>query len=208
MFGQKPGDKKSGDSKLQDAEKARDESQKEGSRTIKEQLQSIPEELADVAERAAASGTPADEVAALKKLVAQAMDQISKLQKEVSKNALGKASEAAYKYQEPVACSMCEQAVDICGGVAENHVSLRVLPESAENMEMFPGITWNGITYVGICVVPRACADGIKGAVQKYEDYRMRLRHNHGRILGNQRAIMSSVGGGKGFPIFDPSLPG
>lgn len=173
----------------------REAAQKAGSAEPVEQALNIPGELVGGADRLAAAadaGTMQEQLDALKAMIARQQDIISDMlanQKRIETNT-GQEGKDLLRPKKRAICSHCSQYVSICGGTPEAHVTMRVLPESHENYQGFPGVGINGVWYKGICVVPRVCADTIKGTIRNFEDYRTNLRHNRGKILGLQRDIM------------------
>lgn len=186
-------------------EEAREKAQKRGSASPEEALASLPSELQGSADRLAASGSTQDQIDELKRMIARQSDVIADLQANQKKvqTATGREGREMLRTKERPLCAHCEQYVELCGGRPEDHCTMRVLPEHYENFEGFPGVILNGKTYVGICVVPKVCTNIILGTIRNYEDYRVNLRHNRGKIHGLQRDIMlASTQKPGGYDVF------
>lgn len=194
--------KPSDDSILSDAEDAR-ERERTGKVAAGDQYEHTYEEVKDAPARAKAAGATEDRVKQLEIELAELRKMMSDQMKMqvVSAEKMKEMKASQLKRSEIPQCPHCEQYITVCGGLAENHVTLRVLPDRPEHMESFPGVIWNNVTYVGVCVVPKVCASDILAAVKNWTEYKFNLGHNRGRVIGRQRAITEKIGRGQ-YPIF------
>lgn len=194
--------RRSDDTILSDAEEAR-EKERTGKVAPENQFEHTFEEVKDAPQRAAAAGASDDRVAQLERELGELRKMMSEQMKMqvVGAEKLKELKQAQLKRSEIPQCSHCEQYVTVCGGVKENHVVIRVLPDRPEHMESFPGVIWNNVVYCGMAVVPKVCAHDILATVKNWTEYKFNLQHNRGRIIGKTRVVTEAVGRGQ-YPIF------
>lgn len=173
--------KKSGDSKLQDAELAR-KAEREGEIAGEDRSEHLIDELQDSVEAAKANGASSDDLARIEKMLSQLTGIVEASQKRIVElEAKGVGKVAGHDLARRVACGTCGQYATACGG---KHVTIRVLPDNPENLATFPGVRINGVTYFGTCVVGTSMADDILSKVQQFEWAQKLLQHNRGKVVG------------------------
>lgn len=182
--------KKSDDSKRQDAEKVRAEDQRTEA-SVEEKQGNLAEQLQDAPANAAAAGATPERVAQLESMLVSLTKTVEALQKRQN-DPSGKAVRPEDLIPKGMKCAACGQSMPSpCNG---KHTTIYVVPSQPENMEGFPGITRNGVTYFGTCIVPVSMKEEILCAVANYESYKRKLRFDSGKIRGWDRDIALAMG--------------
>jgi len=182
--------KKSGDSARQDETKAREEDQKTD-KTPEQRAEALPELVEGAIDRAKEKGAPDSRIEFLEAQLVKLTKVIEGLQGQV--NATGKLDgrkpeELLPKYTR---CPTCSQYTRVCGG---KHRPARVLPQLSENMEGFPGVRMNGVTYFGMSLVPVSMYESIMCTVANYETMKRRSRFDLGKIRGWDKEVQMAQG--------------
>lgn len=182
---------KSNDTKLSDAQAARDAEQA-GKVAPADLVSHLREETQDVGAKAAEAGAAPDKVAALEARVAQLVNIVEGLQASALKAGDKATGKADSKIPVPTypQCHICYQAKSICAELG--HTTVNVLPRSPENLEGFEGVTINGQNYFGMCVVAKRQADTIISMARQREQAIVNLRHNSGKMRGLQTAMSAA----------------
>lgn len=183
--------KRSGDSKLQDGQKARQENRLETKPDVRE----LPDLLQDSAEKKRAAGA-SEEVAsqterALEKLTA-ALEAVSKRNSDIEAR-LAKyegsgvqAGRKAVRFLGPK-CSVCHQIKkDLTGrGVCSGtHKMTLVAPADMALWSSFPGVKWNGVYYAGYRELPVEIIQDVISQVRRWETNEKKLFIKGGTVFG------------------------
>lgn len=189
--------KKSGDSKLADAEAARQADQAAGTLSPKERQEALPEILQDTVENAKARGESEARIAFLEKSIQIMQEHILRLsatsggsgRRERPVTAHDNVDEHLPKRPE---CPVCRQTTLLCRG---EHRIINVMPDYLLAAANFQGIWRNGVHYLGVCQVPKAMADDILAAVGNHVATEMESRISRGRLHGVKRLLAANSAG-------------
>lgn len=182
--------KKSDDSKRQDAESTQKADQKLDAAPA-EKLESLADQLQAAPANAAAAGATPERVAFLEQMLEKLTATVEKLQARQNDASGSKPVRPEELLPKYIQCAQCGQYRSVCNG---KHTTIYVVPQQAENMEGFPGITRNGVTYFGTAVVPVSMAEDIKCGVANWESYKKKSRFDLGKIRGWDRDIAIAMG--------------
>jgi hypothetical protein len=164
---------KSGDSALQDAQKAREENRTE----VNPSPEQLPEMLQDSVEKAKAEGKSEASVSELQAKMEQLLKIVENLQsgRSVDREEISRLSTQKGMAVPPAArlkCESCRQEkLDLFkrGACNGEHTTIRVIPSMQAFWPDFPGVKVNGVKYAGLCVVPKAMADSILTEMGRWE---------------------------------------
>jgi hypothetical protein len=182
--------KKSDDSKRQDAEKLKNADQSTNAPPV-EKVESLPEQLQDAPANAAAAGASPERVAQLEAMLEQLSRTVEKLQARQNDPSGSRPARIEDLLPKYVQCGACGQYMSVCKG---KHVTIYVLPQAPENMEGFPGITRNAVTYFGTSIVAECMKQEILCGVANFESYKRKQRFDLGKIRGWDREIAIAMG--------------
>lgn len=191
------GKKRSDESTLADAEAAREEERTEGADwSPKERLEHLPDELADspVKKRLAgdeeAAGRAYRMIEALTSTVQSLVGRLERLESVPSRTLQAPHSR--------MKCGTCHQATKdansrgICDG---QHVMVRVVPKMMDMWESFQGVTWNGVKYAGVCMLPASIVDSVLAQIGRWEDMERQKHIPRGRNFGEYGDVSQLVAG-------------
>ena len=186
------GRSKSGDSTLQDAQDAREtERKKGGTWDEKENRESLMDEVQDAAEKKRAAGDlegAAKTELALEKL-AKAFEALENRISRVESTPAVPAPTTVGKQKQLMKCPTCRQTVHnkssgrgVCAGL---HAPVMVAPAEMDMRRGFPGIQWNGVNYIGHCLLPLTIVDAVMVSVRRWEHRERRKFIKGGKIFGD-----------------------
>lgn len=196
--------KKSGDSKQQDAASSKaadqlagDMEPKERLNTLVDVLQSAPEDLREKGHEEAALISK-HQLERLLGTVEKMASRIAQLEaNSTSPSALSGKVELINKVMKGIrdipTCGTCGQTKNIC---LDSHTTVRVLPQAIDDMEGFQGINLNGVNYYGICVVAKAQENEVMGKLRNYEAMRMTQRMDRGKVKTLQARMANAEAAG------------
>jgi hypothetical protein len=182
--------KKSDDSKRQDAAELREKDQGTDAKPSEKQ-ETLASQLQDAPANAAAAGASPERVAQLETMLEQLAKTVEALQKRQDSAGAGKMLTPEALLPKYIQCGGCGQYRSLCKG---EHTTIYVLPQAPENMEGFPGITRNAVTYFGTSVVPKVMKEEILCGVANFESYKRKQRFDLGKIRGWDREIAIAMG--------------
>lgn len=188
--------KKSGDSRLQDAEQAR----KEDTATAADPM-SVYRQVEDAAEQARLAGADRERIAELEANLERLLKIVENMSADAAKQKVVTAKQAQVivgSPPTPVICSACNQRLSVCNGT---HARMNVMPDNPENLQFFQGVRWNGMQYYGPCIVPLVAAHDIACAVRNWEYGERVLHFGRSKVMDQMRRGMTM-----GL-IWDKTLP-
>jgi hypothetical protein len=194
-----PFQQKSGDSKLADAATARERDRTQGgAMSVEERVATLPEQVQDAAEQKLEAGDieGADQSERMMKMLANVIEMMSTQNARIQQIEAG--SRKLAREIPLLKCPTCQQSIydktlrrGICEGV---HVYVRVVPKEMDMWETFPGITWNGVIYAGMCQLPPVIVQDVLSEISRWARQRKKLLINGGRVFSELDVASSQVG--------------